>query len=483
MADADDRSERKIRVLVIEDDLAFLRSVARILTQAGCDVVPVADPVEGLVAAREPDVDVIVSDIQMPNLSGMDLLRTIKAERPGVEVILMTGGATVDAAVAAMKAGAYDYLTKPFDSRERVALIVEKAASRKRLWERTCALQGMLEVKERFEDLIGQSQKMKDVFQLIDAVASSSATVLVQGESGTGKELVARAIHRRSPRSDGPFVAVNCSALTETLLESELFGHAKGAFTGATADRRGLLESASGGTIFLDEVGDMPPATQVRLLRVLQEGEIKRVGDSAVRHVDVRVVAATNVDLDRARSEGRFREDLFFRLNVIAISLPPLRDRPEDVPPLAHHFLRKYGPRVGKSLEGVSGEAMEALTTHSWPGNVRELENAIERAVVLARGPEVALGDLPPSVAAGERGADVDPASLSHLPLAAAKKLAVDAFERRYLANVLRRARGNVARAARAAGVERSNFRKLLKAYGVAARGDPADADEPPGDP
>jgi two-component system response regulator HydG len=467
--------EGKVRVLVIDDDPAFLASVSKILTLAGCEVIPTADPVEGLVAAGEPDVDVVLSDIQMPNLSGMALLREVRSRRPGVEVILMTGGTSVGDAVAAMKEGAYDYLTKPFDSNDRVSLVVGKAAAKKRLWERARALQDMLDVKDGFEDLLGQSQKMKDVFRLIDGVAYSSATVLVQGESGTGKELVARAVHRRSPRKDRPFVAVNCSALSETLLESELFGYAKGAFTGAAADRRGLFEAAEGGSIFLDEIGDVPPATQVRLLRVLQEGEIRRVGEQEARRIDVRVIAATNVDLERAAAQGRFRQDLFFRINVVCIQLPPLRDRPEDLPPLAQHFVRKYAKRVGKQLEGVSTEALEALTNHSWPGNVRELENAIERAVVLARGNEVVLGDLPPGIGAGRRNADVDPASLSHLPLAEAKRLAVGAFERRYLANVLRRAQGNVTRAARAAGVDRSNFRKLLREYGVAARVEPGD--------
>jgi DNA-binding NtrC family response regulator len=465
----------KVRVLVIEDDQAFLANVSRILTRAGCEVIPTADPVEGLVAAVEPDVDVVVSDIQMPNLSGMDLLREIRSRRPGLEVILMTGGATVDDAVAAMREGAYDYLKKPLDSIDRVALVVAKAAAKKRLWERARALQAMLDVKEGFEDLLGQSQKMTDVFRLIDGVAYSSATVLVLGESGTGKELVARAIHRRSPRRDRPFVAVNCSALSETLLESELFGYAKGAFTGAVADRRGLFEAAEGGSIFLDEIGDVPPATQVRLLRVLQEGEIRRVGEQDARRVDVRVIAATNVDLERATAEGTFRQDLFFRLNVVCIQLPRLRDRPEDLPALVQHFIRKYAQRVGKQLEGIATEALEALTNHSWPGNVRELENAVERAVVLARGREITLGDLPPGMGAGRRNADVDVASLSHLPLAEAKNLAVGAFERRYLANVLRRAQGNVTRAARAAGVDRSNFRKLLREYGVAARVEPGD--------
>ncbi len=475
-----DAAGTAVRVLAIDDDDGFLRIITRLLTRAGCEVIAVSDPVEGLLAAGEPDVDVVLSDIQMPNLSGLDLLREVKARRPEVEVVLMTGHATVDAAVAAMKAGAYEYLTKPLDHVDRVALIVKRAAERKRLREQASRLQELLDVREGFEELVGRSARMIEVFRVVEAVAGSDATVLIQGESGTGKELVARALHRRGPRAEGPFVAVNCSALTETLLDSELFGHVKGAFTGAFASRRGLFEAAGGGTIFLDEVGDMPLATQARLLRVLQEGEVKRVGAEASTRVDVRVIAASNVDLDRARSQGRFREDLFFRLNVVVIHLPPLRDRPEDVAPLALHFLRKHAPRTHKALEGISAEALEALAAHDWPGNVRELENAVQRAAVMARGKEIALGDLPPFVASRAPAAEVEPASLAHLPLAEAKRLAVGAFERRYLANVLRREQGNISRAAARAGVDRANFRRLLKQYGVSAQGDAAGVD--PGD-
>jgi two-component system response regulator HydG len=468
----------RARVVVIDDDPEFLESVTRLLTRDGLDVVAVSEPLEGLIAARDPEVDVVLSDIQMPNLSGLDLFRTLRVERPGIQVILMTAHASVEAAVAAVKDGAYDYLTKPFDHIDRVALTVRRAAEHRRLWERASSLETMLEGRERFEELIGQSRRMTDVFRLVEAVADSSATVLVLGESGTGKELVARALHRRSARRDRPFVAVNCSALAETLLDSELFGHVRGAFTGAVAARRGLFEAADGGTIFLDEIGDVPAATQVRLLRVLQEGEIRPVGAQESRQVDVRVIAATHADLDEARAAGRFREDLYYRLDVVTIRLPPLRERPDDIPILASHFLQKLAPRVGKRLEGISAEAMTLLRRHPWPGNVRELENAIERAVVLARGPELVPGDLPPGVGTAPRGAEVDPTSLSHLPLAEAKRLAVGAFERRYLAELLRRELGNVTRAAKAAGVDRSNFRKLLREYGVAARREVGAPDE-----
>jgi transcriptional regulator with PAS, ATPase and Fis domain len=295
-----------------------------------------------------------------------------------------------------------------------VSLTVAKAAERKALKDRTRALEEALTARSQFEDLIGQSTQMRSVFKLVETVSHSTATVLIQGESGTGKELVARAIHYRSSRKDKPFVAVNCSALTETLLESELFGHVKGSFTGATGNKKGLFEAADGGTIFLDEIGDVPPATQVRLLRVLQEGEVKRVGANEPVKVDVRVIAATHVDLSRAKEQGKFREDLFYRLNVITIDLPPLRDRPEDVPLLAHHFLKVYAGKADKKVSGISPRAMEALTCNRWTGNVRELENVIERAVVLTSKEVLDTDDLPPGFQdAPPAGAQVEVFSLA----------------------------------------------------------------------
>ncbi len=462
---------RKTKVLVVDDDKIVLRAVTQILTRENYNVLAVDDAVEGLAAARDPSVDVCILDIKMPNLSGMDLLRAIKRERPEVEVIMMTAFATVETAVQAVKAGAYDYLTKPFENIDEVSLTVGKAAERKQLRDHTRVLEEALSTKTQFEDLIGQSAQMRAVFKLVETVGHSSATILIEGESGTGKELVAKAIHYRSGRRDKPFVAVNCSALTDTLLESELFGHVKGAFTGATANKKGLFEAADGGTIFLDEIGDIPAATQVRLLRVLQEGEVKRVGANDTIKVDVRVIAATNVDLNRAREAGRFREDLYYRLNVIGIGLPPLRDRPEDVPLLAQHFLKYYTQKMSKRVTGITPAAMEALTCARWVGNVRELENVIERAVVLTGREVVDLEDLPPSFREQQRGgSEVEVASLAHLPYAEAKRLAMRAFERRYLSSLLERHENNISSAARAAGVDRSNFRRLLKQYEVAGR-------------
>ncbi len=462
---------KRAKILVVDDDTVVLKAVNQILQREGYPVVAIDDAVEGLAAAKDPSIDVAVLDINMPHLSGMDLLKAIKAERPDVEVIMMTAYATVETAVEAVKAGAYDYLTKPFENIDDLSLTVGKAAERKALKDRTRALEEALTVRSQFEDLIGQSNQMRAVFKLVETVSHSTATVLIQGESGTGKELVARAIHYRSQRKDKPFVAVNCSALTETLLESELFGHMKGAFTGATNNKKGLFEAADGGTIFLDEIGDVPPATQVRLLRVLQEGEVKRVGANEPVKVDVRVIAATHVDLSRAKSEGKFREDLFYRLNVITIDLPPLRDRPEDVPLLAHHFLKMYSAKLAKKVTGFTPRAMEALTVNRWTGNVRELENVIERAVVLTSNDVLDVEDLPPGFQESpQAGSPVEVFSLAHLPYAQAKRLAMRAFERRYLTALLEKNNNNVSSAARAAGVDRSNFRRLLKQYEVAGR-------------
>jgi two-component system response regulator HydG len=319
---------------------------------------------------------------------------------------------------------------------------------------------------------------MRAVFKLVETVGPTTSTVLIQGESGTGKELVAKALHYRSQRRDKPFLGVNCSALTETLLDSELFGHVKGAFTGAIGNKKGLFEAANGGTIFLDEIGDVPPATQVRLLRVLQEGEIKRVGANDTVQVDVRVVAATNVDLDQARKQGRFREDLYYRLNVIRLDLPPLRDRPEDVPLLAQHFLQHYSKKMGKTVSSFTTNAMERLSRAPWGGNVRELENVVERCVVLAQSPLLDVGDLPPDLRDHSKaGRDVDFLSLAHLPFAQAKALTVDAFERRYLSSLMERTSNNVTQASLAAGMDRSNFRRLLKQHGIGGRGVDSDTD------
>jgi two-component system response regulator HydG len=398
---------------------------------------------------------------------------------------MMTGHATVETALAALKAGAYDYLTKPFEDVEVVARGVAKAAERKMLFDRNRELEDRLRRRDGApEGLVGSSGGMRDVTRMIEAVAYSSATVLVTGESGTGKELVARALHARSPRRAQPFVALNCGALTETLLESELFGHVKGAFTGAQRDQKGLFDAADGGTIFLDEIGDIPPATQVRLLRVLQEGEIKRVGAAESVRVDVRVIAATHRDLTRLVKTGRFREDLFYRLNVINIPLPPLRERIDDVPLLAHHFLRRYAERLGKKVRTLNPDALELLRGYRWPGNVRELENAIERAVVLCRGEAVTAGDLPPAVTGRtaplvrEAPASGDDAAWLAQSYAAAKEQALRRFEKGYVEALMKACDNNISAAARKAGMDRSNFKRVLRKYRTDAEPDAGDDGE-----
>jgi DNA-binding NtrC family response regulator len=435
--------------------------------------------------------DVALVDMMMPGVGGLELLARIKASGNAVEVILMTAFADVDSAVSAMKAGAYHFLTKPFHSNDAVAHAVLRAAEHRRLADRARQLEQVLLSKERFGEIIGDSPKMLEVYRLIEGVAPTSSTVLILGESGTGKELVARAIHQQSPRAKKPFVAVNCGAIPKELVESELFGHVRGAFTGAQTARTGLFETADGGTILLDEVGDLPLAAQVKLLRVLQEGEIKRVGADETRTVDVRVLAATNVDLMSRIQGGHFRRDLYYRLHVIAIELPCLRDRGDDMLLLANHYLQKFARSMGREPKRLTPDAIRALREYEWPGNVRELEHAIEHAMVLAQRDVISAQDLPfknqsprehttPGIAAPLRDVSVSipplaapaidaavamPADLADLPYAEAKRRLVSQFDENYTRELLRRASGNMSEAARRAGLDRSNFRRLLKRH------------------
>ncbi len=458
---------KRLKVLVVDDEPYMLQAWKKILDGYECEVATLSDGAEAVAAIELQQPDVTVLDIRMPNISGIDVLKEIKSRDLPTEVVMMTAYATVETAVEAVRAGAYDYLTKPFSNIEAAALTVLKAGRHKRLVQRNRELENLLDVRDSFEGLVGSSPQMKRVFELINGVAYSTSTVLLTGESGTGKELVARGIHHRSPRRSRPFVAVSCSALTDTLLESELFGHEKGSFTGATNTKRGLFEVADGGSIFLDEIGEVPMPTQVKLLRVLQEGEIKRVGSSEIRRVDVRVIAATNIDLARARQNGTFREDLYYRLNVISIELPPLRERVGDIPLLALHFLRKYNARTGKVLESIRPEVMEILERYNFPGNVRELENILERAVVLARGKEIELHDLPEVMRGTLPARREAGTSLVELPYKKAKEVAVTEFDRRYLSELLVQTSGNISQASRRAGMDRSNFRRVIKKYGL----------------
>jgi two-component system response regulator HydG len=458
-----------VHVMVVDDEPESLRAIARILKARGFQVATVGSGTDALEYIKNQEVDVLLVDLIMPGMSGLEVLKKVKQVSERVEVVLMTAFADVDTAVTAVKAGAYDFLTKPFASSDTVALTVSKAAERGRLLDRTRLLEKELEIHERYGNIIGSSPPMLEVYRMIDTVSHSTSTVLLQGESGTGKELVARAIHSRGPRASKPFVPVNCSAIPENLVESELFGHVRGAFTGAVATRMGLFEAADKGTIMLDEVGELPAQVQVKLLRILQEGEVKRVGSSESSNVDVRVIAATNVDLQRAMANGRFREDLYYRLNVITIYIPPLRERPDDIPLLSYHFLRKYALLAGRDIRRISLEAIRALRSYQWPGNVRELENAIERAVVMARSEVVVPSNLPSSVV------DIPDSLVSRnvlldLPFSKAKKSVIDGFEKEYMEEALRRAEGNVSEAARQASLDRSNFRRILKKHKITSK-------------
>ncbi len=462
------------RVLVVDDEPTLRRSVVRMLNASGMEAIPVEDGTAALALLERERVHVALVDLMMPKMNGLELLEQMRTNHPGVEVIMMTAFGDVEVAVKSVRAGAYDFLEKPFRSNDEVVLTVSKAAERRRLLNRTAMLERKLEQKETFGELIGNTTSMQEVYRLAVGVAPTSSTVLILGESGTGKELTARAIHGHSSRSNKPFVAVNCSAIPVDLVESELFGHVRGAFTGATATREGLFESADQGTIFLDEVGDLPPLAQVKLLRALQEGEIKRVGSNETRRVDVRVLAATNVDLKAKIAAGKFREDLFYRLNVICIELPPLRKRREDVAILAHHFLRKYAARQGREVMKISDEAMRVLRMQNWPGNVRELENAMEHALVYCKEDTILPQHLPssrhsiaPATCDSEQAAtDLGvalPENMADLPYREAKLRALTMFDEAYFSAVLRRTGGNISAAARQAGLDRSNFRRASK--------------------
>jgi len=451
------------RILVVDDEAAQRDILGGFLRKQGYAVREAASGPGALAILRAETVDLVLTDVRMPGMSGLDLLREARLLNPELPVVVMTAYGTIADAVAAMRDGAVDYLTKPVDL-DSVLHRVGKVLEQQRLVSENRALREALRGRYRLEGIVAESGKMQEVLSLVHRVASSAATVLIRGESGTGKELIAQAIHYQSGRSARPLVKVNCAALPETLLESELFGHVKSAFTGAVADRAGRFEVAHGGTIFLDEIGDISPGVQAKLLRVLQEREFERVGSSRTLKVDVRVIAATNQDLEAAVREKRFREDLYFRLNVVSILIPPLRDRREDIPPLLDHFIRKYASENAKVTRGLTREARDALLKYDYPGNIRELENLVERAVVLCRGEVIGLEDLPLSVQepGGVREAGPSPGSLP---------AELDALERRMIQDALARAEGVQTRAAELLGISERALRYKLKRLGLKAPG------------
>jgi len=439
-------------VLVADDEIGVRESVGRTLRREGLRVVPAEDGQVALDALRRGGVDLLLADLRMPGLDGLELLRAARLLAPEVEVIVLSGHGTVEEAVQAMKEGAYDFLTKPLE-RAHLVRAVRQALGRRALILENRSLQRRLDELVGAGEIIGESPALRRVLALAKQVAPSGTTVLIQGESGTGKELVARVLHEGSPRRGRPFIRVNCAALPETLLESELFGYERGAFTGAAGRKEGRFELADGGTLLLDEVGDLSAATQAKLLRVLQEGEFERLGGTKTLKVGVRLLAATNQDLALLVKERRFREDLYYRVNVITIEVPPLRERAEDIPLLAQHFLRVHAAKNRRALDGFTEAALARLRAYLWPGNVRELEHAVERAVILARGPLVDLTDLPPVVSQAEPAAHVVPIPLG-MPL--------DEVEHRLIEQTLRLTKGNKELAAKLLGIaSRTIYRKL----------------------
>ncbi len=468
-----------IRVLVVDDDRAVREAISRTLEKLGYGVEVAEDGQAGLDRLRQGGVHILLADLKMPRLSGQELLKAAKAIAPDVEVIVITGHGTVEDAVEAMKEGAYDFITKPF-KRVQLEKTIKKAAEKQALVLQNRALQARLDELQGAGQIIGGSPAMLGTMDLVNQVAPSAATVLIQGESGTGKELIANAIHHGSPRRDRPFIKVNCAALPETLLESELFGYERGAFTGAVARKEGRFELANGGTLFMDEIGDLSPATQAKLLRVLQEGEFERLGGTRTLKVDVRLVAATNADLATRVREKRFREDLFYRLNVIAIQIPPLRQRREDIPLLAQHFLRGFAEKNGKAITGFTEEALDLLQTHSWPGNVRELENVIERAVVLTRSTMISPGDLPEALVGSDQSA-------RHLVISIGTPL--EEVEDRLIEETLRYTKGDKTLASKLLGIAtRTIYRRVKGEPESSQGGQPVDpeiprTESPPSDP
>jgi two-component system response regulator HydG len=441
-----------VTVLVVDDDQSNLDSVCRIFQREGLSTLAAPNGTVALELLRKPEVGVMVTDLMMPGVDGQELLKAARAMRPDVEVVLMTAYATVETAVAAMRDGAYDFITKPL-KRHSLVKAVSKAIEKQALVAENRDLKAQL-LALGPRSLVGQSPAFRAFLDLLRQAAPSTATVLLMGESGTGKELAARFIHDASPRARAPFIAVNCAALPESILEAELFGVEKGAFTGAVARKEGRFERADAGTLFLDEVGEMSPSAQVKLLRVLQEGEIERLGGTQTIKVDVRLVAATNKDLQREVAEGRFREDLFFRLNVVEVRVPSLASRREDVPLLAEHFLKRYASKNAKNVRGFTDGARATLTDYAWPGNVRELEHAVERAVVLTRSDLIDVADLPEGVRKGPIGA----ANQIVIPIGTP----MDEIERRVIHETLRHTKGDKNLAARMLGIaSRTIYRKL----------------------
>ena len=442
---------KKIRILVVDDETAMRECLRDWLKEDGYEVGLAANGLEAIAMVKDQSWHVVLLDLKMPGMDGLQVLAELRQLAPDAVVVMMTAYASVDTAVQAMKNGAFDYLVKPFDPDE-VELLIKKVVSHQELMLENILLRRRLEEREEFDEIIGQSQPMLNLFETLSRVSPADSTVLITGESGTGKEIVARAIHGNSPRCYYPFITVSCGALPDSLLESELFGHEKGAFTGADQSRKGRIEMANGGTLFLDEIGEISAKTQVDLLRVLQEKKIQRLGSEGEIPIDVRILAATNRDLLKAIGEKRFREDLYYRLNVISIHLPPLRERQEDIPILVEHFIRKFCLEMNREPVKISPEAMRLLTKYHWPGNVRELENVVERALVIGTGTFIAPGDLP--FGHGEMREEDLPESIQDM-------------ERLHIKRILNKTEWNISQSARRLGIDRQTLYNKMQKYGL----------------
>jgi len=457
------------RILVVDDEISMRQMLSFALKREGYDVSTAENARVALAILEKADVDILVTDVRMPEMSGVALLAEAKRIDPAISVIVMTAYGSKETVLDALRLGAADYVEKTPSLKDELSLRIRKELDRKRLQQENVMLKRTLKSAHQFSNIVGSSDAMIAVFQLVETIAPTNSTVLITGDSGTGKELVARAIHFNSPRRERPFVALNCGALSETLLDSELFGHVRGAFTSADANKKGLIEVADKGTIFLDEIGEMSPLVQVKLLRVLQERKFRRLGGTDEVDADIRIIAATNRDMTKMVADGHFREDLFYRINVIPLRLPPLRERRDDIPLLAEHFAARFAGQMGKTIKGISGGAMSLLQTYPWPGNIRELENAMERAVALERTPSILPESLPELVRSG-----------SHAVAAAATQQAdgfpaagfdleqhVKHLEKEYIAEALRRAGGVKVRAAELLGMSFRSFRYYTKKYNL----------------
>jgi DNA-binding NtrC family response regulator len=458
------------RVLAVDDEEVVCESIRRVLSQEGYHVTTTTSAREGVELIRKEVFDLLLLDIKMPDIDGIEFLRETRAVSPETEVLIVTGYATIETAVEAMKLGAFDYLEKPV-SPPQLIVAAARALERKHLIDLTRRLRSELETRHRIGNVICSSPKMHKVMQLVSKVAPSNSTVLITGETGTGKDVIARAIHYNSPRRAAPFVVADCASLSESLLESELFGHVRGAFTGAVRDRKGLAETARGGTLFLDEIATISPQVQGSLLRLIQEHEIRPVGSDKTIKVDVRVVAATNRELQELVRAGTFRDDLFYRLSVFTIDLPPLRERPEEIPLLAHHFVKRIAQELGKNIDLITPQAMALLEAHDWPGNVRELENIVERAVLLSESNAIGPESIPLDTEATGRWNHI-PSDAKSL-VESKKELraeSVEQLERLFVLKALKGADWSVAKAARTVGMARPNFHALMRKYGITAR-------------